>query len=83
MGTVVSSAVQIPDPLPELLVGGMRVDRRRQRRDVAGKPLGEVEVPRSPVYVGHRAVTQPMKGIQQVEPGLHLPRPESHLDPAW
>jgi hypothetical protein len=51
MGTVVSSAVQIPDPLPELLVGGMRVDRRRQRRDVPRESLREVEVPGAPVYV--------------------------------
>lgn len=51
------SATQPPDPLPEFLVGRMRVHRRRQRRHVPGEPLGEIEIPRSPVHVGHRAVT--------------------------
>jgi len=60
----------------------MRVDRGGQRRHVPREPLRQKEVPRRPVDGRYRSVAQAMKGVEPVEPGLHLPRPEGELDAA-
>jgi len=74
--------VKSPYLLEQFLVARMRVHGRRQRRDVPREPLGQEEVPGPPVDFRHGRMSQAVKGVEPVEPGLHLPRAERELDAA-
>src|SRR5437899_1145125 len=60
----------------------MGVDRRRQRRHMPRESLREEQVVRRPVYRRNGRVTDGMKAVQPVEPGLLLPLPPRELDAA-
>src|SRR5206468_1560249 len=79
---IASSTAQPPNPMEQLLVARVRVDRGCERADVPRESLRQEQVPRSPVDFRHGRVTQAMKGVQPVESSLHLPGPEGELDAA-
>ena len=61
----------------------MLVDGRRQRRHVPREPLRQKKVVRRAVHGSYRCVSNTVKAIQPVEPGLHLPLPPRELDPPF
>src|SRR5262249_10094435 len=56
-------AGQPADPLEHLLVAGVGIDDRCQRRDMTGEPLRQEQIPRGPVYVCDGGVAQRVDSV--------------------
>jgi len=76
-------AGQPTDSVAQLLVARMRVDDRRQRRDVACKTLRQEEVARRLVHGCDGAVAERVERVEAIETGLLLPGPKEDLHPAF
>ena len=63
------SARQVPDPVREILIRRLGVNNRRQQRRVPREPLGEEEVLRGAVDVGHHRETEPVHALMAAELG--------------
>ena len=47
---------------------------------MSGEPLCEEQVPRSPIHICYRRVSERVEGIKSIETGDKLPRFEKSLD---
>ncbi len=75
--------MELSDPLPKFLVTRVGVDRGRQRTHMPREPLRQEQISRTPIDVRDGRMPQCMEGIEPVEPGFHLPRPEGELYTPW